>query len=156
MVYLNWLKDELEKIYSGVKGVYKLSKHPFIIKEMHCSSEIEFTRGKLKVEKQRLKYFQKLIPDNIPETSLILASDEEGRSCVYEIQKKIQGENLKKRNFLKKALDFLLLTKVGREYRHLSSFWEVDKYKGNFVWDEKRKKLFYVDLTGGIPPVAGD
>ena len=158
--YLNWLDGKLEDVPTGtVKGNYRLVGKSFIIKEIPCFNIENSAKRTLEDEKENIKFFQRVMPDNIPETSLVLAQNEKGKPSVYEVQEMIEGktlaEILKGRNRLDRTF-YLLFAKVGREYRRLCHFGRVDRYEGNFIWNEKMEKLFYVDLTGGIPVASGD
>jgi hypothetical protein len=92
---LNWLNGELEKIPAGkVKYSYRLVEKPFIIKEIPCFNIEHSAKRTLKDEKENVKFFQRVMPNNIPETSLVLAQNEEGKPSVYEIQERIEGKTL--------------------------------------------------------------
>jgi hypothetical protein len=140
---LNWLRLNLELRKQGYfKEVYEATDEPLFIKKMPVSARgsvfgksVSEIKKQLNMYKFSLQCLHECIPDHIPKTDIVLASDESGYPYIWTIQEKIRGGS----DMMSKETE-----KQYREMRRKCPFLDIEG-QGNFIWDEKQKKLYYVD-----------
>jgi len=138
MENLNWLTSEMEEICCGEKEVYELKGKPYIVKKI-LRKDID---GISLVRKHH--HIDSKIPAHIPETSFVLACNKSGKPFLWVIQERIEGRDLNELGFYENSFQRRKL--ISPQYREMvRQCPDLDPFAGNFIWDGKRKILFYVD-----------
>ena len=139
MLHLKWLNSILEEtLFDGQKSTYEIKEKDIIVKRM--------SRGSLDEQRRRYKLLRNTIGENMPETSLVIACDENGNERNWIVQERIAYGR-----WLSTILhpdgeydDEELFKKAWSQYSDI-----VKKCPGiegqyqNFVWDDRRNKLLY-------------
>jgi hypothetical protein len=133
MLTIKWLKFGLnEACFDGQKFNYELEEKDIIVKRL--------SRHSLEEQKKRYRFLRDTIKDNLPETSLVKACDENGNVSGWIVQEKIYGR------WLGTILhpDEKIFKKAWGQYSEIvKKCPEIDDHYCNFVWDDRKNRLIY-------------
>jgi hypothetical protein len=132
---LNWIYGNLkEEFYGEKKRIYELENKDLLIKRLLTNTSVEQQVSKYRSLRQK-------IGSHLPETSFVRACDNHEKEFTWTIQEKLDGRWLETILNPKEEI----FGRAWSQYREIiRKCPEVNSSYYNFLWDDFRKRLFYV------------
>jgi hypothetical protein len=129
------------KIANGFYStVYEIKESSLVVKKIPKSADA-------KEELRKFNYLKKIIGKNLPETSFVLASDNEGERRLWIVQEKIDGPHMWQSHRQLPEDEMIMCTQYDEITEKCPS---QDNNESNFIFDKKRRILYYVDSFTGV------